>query len=89
MHSMDTLVRLNNSIDSSETLLQCWIQKVFGDLSLSIFLCLLPSLPCHEVPLLDPDRLFWGSTLSSPAGLGQSPVAKHFLFILNKSHLWL
>jgi len=57
----DTLVRLNNSIDSSETLLQWWIQKVFGDLSLSFLLCSLPSLPCREVPLLDPDRLFGGA----------------------------
>jgi len=42
----DTLVQLNNSIDSSGTLLQWWIQKVFGDLSLSFFLCSLPSLFC-------------------------------------------
>jgi len=57
----DTLVRLNNSIGSSETLLQWWIQKVFGHLSLSFFLCSLPSLFCREVPFLDPDRLFGGA----------------------------
>jgi len=56
----DTLVQLNNSIDSSETLLQGWIQKVFGDLSFSFFLCSLPSLLCRKVPVLDPDRLFGG-----------------------------
>ena len=36
------------------------IQEVFGDLSLSFLLCSLPSLPCREVPLLDPAKLFGG-----------------------------
>jgi len=55
------------------------IQEVFGDLSLSFFLCSLPSLPCHEVPLLDAARLF-GGVFKLPCRVG-AESSRQTLFI--------